>query len=483
MGRQGLWGWMLGVAVTITTLWAPVAGPAVAAPSAELRALMDRTARHLLEQGATDPWSVVALRAAGCDPGPQAKGSMDLELPRLAPGGATTDYALAVLAILAAGGDPRRWGREETDLVGRLRDAQRPGGKFGDTVDGRGEELVNAHIWAAIALAAAGDGPADPEGAREWLLGRQLPDGGWAYAVGLTRSDPDLTGMALLALRALGVPASHRAVERAVTYLRRTQLPDGGFAGWGADPNAESAAMALMGLVAAGRNPLAGGWPGPDPLKALLAYRLEGGAFAHVADGPADPIATRQALLALADCYYGTPFFTRLAADRWQNPFRDVPPEHWAAPALADLARRGILKGYPDGTCRPDEALTRAEFVSLVVRACHPAAQAPPAAPHFADVPVTHWAAPAVYTARELGLVRGLSEDLFGPDEPVTGAQVVTVLLRAAGESGGSEVDRPWWAGFVELARERGWLYPGFDPEGRASRAECAWALAQATAR
>ncbi|MBC7104542.1 MAG: S-layer homology domain-containing protein [Firmicutes bacterium] len=408
---------------------------------------------------------------------------MQQEFSGLTPGGATTDYALAVLAILAAGGDPRRWGQKETDLVGRLRDAQRPDGKFGDTADGRGEELVNAHVWAVIALAAAGEGPVDPEGALEWLMERQLPDGGWAYAVGLTRSDPDMTGMALLALRALGVPASHRAVQRAVECLRRMQLPDGGFAGWGVDANAESTAMALVGLVAAGKNPLAGGWPGPDPLKALFAYRLEGGAFAHVADGPPDPMATRQALLALADCYYGTPFFARLTMDRWRNSFRDVPPEHWAAPALADLARRGILRGYPDGTCRPDEALTRAEFVSLVVRAYHPAAQTSPAVRRFADVPVTHWAAPAVYTARELGLVRGLSEDLFGPDEPVTGGQVMTVLSRAAGDSGSREVGGPWWAGFVELARERGWLYPGFAPDSQASRAECAWALARATAR
>ncbi|MGF1675894.1 MAG: S-layer homology domain-containing protein, partial [Rivularia sp. (in: cyanobacteria)] len=41
--------------------------------------------------------------------------------------------------------------------------------------------------------------------------------------------------------------------------------------------------------------------------------------------------------------------------------FPDI-TNHWARPFIEALARRGILNGYPDGTFRPDNSVTRAEF-------------------------------------------------------------------------------------------------------------------------
>ena len=49
--------------------------------------------------------------------------------------------------------------------------------------------------------------------------------------------------------------------------------------------------------------------------------------------------------------------------------FSDLSEEHWAYPQIQQLAKDGIVVGYPDGTYKPDEKITRAEFASMAVKA------------------------------------------------------------------------------------------------------------------
>ena len=51
------------------------------------------------------------------------------------------------------------------------------------------------------------------------------------------------------------------------------------------------------------------------------------------------------------------------------NPFSDVPPTHWAHNAIGDLAARGVLFGFPDGTFRGSQSMTRFEMASVLARA------------------------------------------------------------------------------------------------------------------
>jgi hypothetical protein len=44
------------------------------------------------------------------------------------------------------------------------------------------------------------------------------------------------------------------------------------------------------------------------------------------------------------------------------GPFGDVPSDHWAYDAVNELARRGVLNGFPDSTFQPNKPLTRAQF-------------------------------------------------------------------------------------------------------------------------
>ena len=49
--------------------------------------------------------------------------------------------------------------------------------------------------------------------------------------------------------------------------------------------------------------------------------------------------------------------------------FKDVPDTHWAAKAIEELSDKGIIKGYEDGTFKPEQSVTRAEVAVMISRA------------------------------------------------------------------------------------------------------------------
>ena len=102
---------------------------------------------------------------------------------------------------------------------------------------------------------------------------------------------------------------------------------------------------------------------------------------------------------------------------------------HAAAAHIEALASRGIVAGDPDGHFRPDDTLTRAELVTLVLRATGIALDET-AAPGFVDVDDDAWFARAVGTARALSIVRGDPDGRFRPRDTVTRAELAAVLVR-----------------------------------------------------
>ncbi|MBT9281112.1 MAG: S-layer homology domain-containing protein [Hydrogenibacillus schlegelii] len=52
--------------------------------------------------------------------------------------------------------------------------------------------------------------------------------------------------------------------------------------------------------------------------------------------------------------------------------FSDVPPEHWAAGTIAWAVEHGVAKGYDDGTFRPNDTVTEAEFLAMLINAHRP---------------------------------------------------------------------------------------------------------------
>jgi hypothetical protein len=73
------------------------------------------------------------------------------------------------------------------------------------------------------------------------------------------------------------------------------------------------------------------------------------------------------------------------------NGFSDI-SSHWAKEAILKAQSAGILKGYSDGTFRPNAVLTRAEAVVAINRAIGRAPLTNISQPQWKDVPSTHWA-------------------------------------------------------------------------------------------
>ncbi len=117
---------------------------------------------------------------------------------------------------------------------------------------------------------------------------------------------------------------------------------------------------------------------------------------------------------------------------------------HWAEPDIQLLRIRGAVDAYPDGSFRPDQPLSRAELVHLLVSAFgYPHARPLDESDgiiypeDFYDVQPDHWVQQSLHTAVQFGLVRGYPDGSFAPQDEVTRAELASMLYRLIG----SEVD------------------------------------------
>lgn len=124
---------------------------------------------------------------------------------------------------------------------------------------------------------------------------------------------------------------------------------------------------------------------------------------------------------------------------------------HWAEQTIRDLAGRGIINGYEDGTYRPEDPVTKAEFIKLVCetkRLNMPASDVP-----YTDV-ASSWARQYIETVYAMGVTDNLNTDAatFGVDQPISRAEAATLLGRivAPGYTGTPEftdnAQIPEWA-------------------------------------
>lgn len=123
------------------------------------------------------------------------------------------------------------------------------------------------------------------------------------------------------------------------------------------------------------------------------------------------------------------------------------PPDlaaHWARAEIGSLLRIGAIGGFPDGSFRPDDTITKAQFVRLLTAALR-ITLTDSAAP-FAGMR-SHWAESACSAAVSADILRIEDyPDGFSPDSPLSRLEFATMLVRAGGLSGGSPV------GFSDLA-------------------------------
>ena len=114
-----------------------------------------------------------------------------------------------------------------------------------------------------------------------------------------------------------------------------------------------------------------------------------------------------------------------------QTKFSDVDSNYWASQYVMSLNEANVIGGYPDGTFRPENQMTRAEFASILAGAfAQPTIRQPIT---FSDVPADHWAAGAVSMAYARGFLSGYPDGTFGLDKPITRLEVLLSLASGLG--------------------------------------------------
>ncbi|EMY5504349.1 DUF4430 domain-containing protein [Bacillus sp. FSL L8-0642] len=263
-------------------------------PAAKVNDAISKTSEKMLQDGIESDWVALGLSLSGKNVPIEAKlnyvKSVTEKVEKRINRFSATDLARTIIMMNAMQADPTKVG--EHNLVQKLYESDKVNSVTGYTFallafDTKKYEVPVNSKWNRVALVDA-------------LLNAQHTDGGWTYDSASSKdsaSSVDVTGMVLSALAPYqDRPDVKTAVEKAVAYLYKEQLENGGFSADGQE-NSNSVAQAIIGLSLVkdvDQNRL------HKAVQNLLSYQLPNGEFKWLpSDQNGSGMATEQALLAL----------------------------------------------------------------------------------------------------------------------------------------------------------------------------------------
>ncbi|KAA0775685.1 cell wall anchor protein [Bacillus cereus] len=263
-------------------------------PAAKVNDAISKTSEKMLQDGIESDWVALGLSLSGKNVPIEAKlnyvKSVTEKVEKRINRFSATDLARTIIMMNAMQADPTKVG--EHNLVQKLYESDKVNSVTGYTFallafDTKKYEVPVNSKWNRVALVDA-------------LLNSQHTDGGWTYDSASSKdsaSSVDVTGMVLSALAPYqDRPDVKTAVEKAVAYLYKEQLENGGFSADGQE-NSNSVAQAIIGLSLVkdvDQNRL------HKAVQNLLSYQLPNGEFKWLpSDQNGSGMATEQALLAL----------------------------------------------------------------------------------------------------------------------------------------------------------------------------------------
>ena len=126
--------------------------------------------------------------------------------------------------------------------------------------------------------------------------------------------------------------------------------------------------------------------------------------------------------------------------------------------AVTVLSALEILKGYEDGSFKPDATITRAEFATVVIRLLGLADTATGGATIFTDVAADHWANGYIALAAQQGIVNGYGDGRFGPEDPVKYQEAIKMVVAALGYTPMADANGGYPGGYQVVASQKGIL-------------------------
>ena len=134
------------------------------------------------------------------------------------------------------------------------------------------------------------------------------------------------------------------------------------------------------------------------------------------------------ATIALA--LFATPVMANYVLEQGPDSYPDLPSSHWAYEAVTFLTDKKVVVGYPDGLYRPDQKVTRGEFATMVIKALGIYEKDVPLIFNYSDTK-EHWADRNIQVASYYGLVKGYGNGTFKPNEFVTRMEALNIILNA----------------------------------------------------
>ncbi|MHC5774920.1 DUF1565 domain-containing protein [Nostoc sp.] len=128
---------------------------------------------------------------------------------------------------------------------------------------------------------------------------------------------------------------------------------------------------------------------------------------------------------------FGSVDFVAAAVNIPSGGFKDVPANYWAKAYIQALASQNIIAGFPDGSFKPNEPVTRAQFAAIVTKALTPSAKRPVI--KFKDVASNFWAYAAIQSAYQGQFVSGYPDGTFKPQQQIPRVQALVSLANGLG--------------------------------------------------
>ncbi len=342
-----------------------------------------------------------------------------------------TDYERMALAITSIGKNPRNIAGY--DFIEKIYNNERM------TMQG-----TNGVIFALLALDSKNyEVPANAVWTKaklvDWLLAEQNGDGGFPLTDGAA-SDIDMTAMALQALaKYQQTKEAKDATNKGLDWLSKQQLAEGGFQSAGS-VNSESVSQVIIALSSLGIDLEDNRFKKEkgDLLSALQTFVNMDGGISHTKGAESNYMATQQGMMALV-AYdrlktgkTGLYDMGDVKASAPNLSFPDVKKGSFGEKEIQELAEKGVIAGFLDGTFKPNLELNRGEAAILFARALDLKAPESPAG--FKDVAKSSVFYEAAHAAKAAGIFRGQGiGETFGAGEKLNREQMASVLVRAFG--------------------------------------------------
>ncbi|MGG1551951.1 S-layer homology domain-containing protein [Paenibacillus ferrarius] len=149
--------------------------------------------------------------------------------------------------------------------------------------------------------------------------------------------------------------------------------------------------------------------------------------------GKAIPVPSGKYDVSSGRVTFTTTHFSKYAVGYVVRDFGDLQGYDWATHEIEVLAAKGIIQGKSDQSFDPGTAVTRGEFIALLMRTLSLSAKT---SASFADVQVSDFFYKEVLIAKALGIVNGKEENRFAPNERITRQDMMTMVARALKQAG-----------------------------------------------